>query len=82
MQYLQIHLNSFIDESTFVFTLVIELAFLNVPEVFFLILLKIMNWILFYFSDIWLHFEVVEYSNPIKRINGNQRSKSTKAQIR
>ena len=41
-----------------------------------------MNWILFYFSDIGLHFEVVEYSSPIKRINGNQRIKSTKAQIR
>ena len=33
------------------------------------------------FSDIGLHFEEVEYSSPIKRINGNQRSKSTKAQI-
>ena len=41
-----------------------------------------MKWILFYFSDIGLHFEVVEYSSPIKRINDNQRSKSTKAQIR
>ena len=76
VQYFQIHLNSFISGFTFVFTLVIELAFLNVPEAIFLILLKIMNWILFYFSDIGLHFEVVEYSSPIKRINGNQRSKS------
>ena len=81
VQYFQIHLNSFISGFTFVFTLVIELAFLNVPEAFFLILLKIMKWILFYFSDIGLHFGVVEYSSPIKRINGNQKSKSTKAQI-
>ena len=72
VQYLQIHLNSFISGFTFVFTLVIELAFLNVAEAIFLNLLKIMNWIQFYFSDIGIHFEVVEFSSPIKRINGNQ----------
>ena len=81
VQYFQIHLNSLISGFTFVFTLVIELYFLNDPEAIFFDFAQNHEVNSILFSDIGLHFEVVEYSSPIKRNNGNQRSKSTKAQI-
>ena len=42
------------------------------PEQNFLLLLKILNWITFYFSDIGLHFGIVEYSSPIKRMKAKE----------
>ena len=79
LENLQIHLSSFISGFTFAFPLVKELSILNV------------SWAKFFCSKSWtgLHFNffigfhigIIEYSSPIKRMNGSQISKWTKHKI-